>query len=479
MLLKQQSEVMEDRSLASNILAGGLFLCLLFISFAPVADEQQADEQQADSQANKQFNNEWQGKEIQVAPGNGVLQAAIDSSQAGDTLLLAAGTYSGSINIHRSITLLGNSENVFSSIINGEGSSHVITVSAPNVVIKGLNIQHSGDVLETEDSAIFITDKGDGTRVENNHLENNQIGVYLKGPESAIVSNNIIIGSQFHRMNDRGNGVYLWNTPGSIIKGNDIRYGRDGIFVNGSRNNIFTGNRMTDLRFAIHYMYAHDSEISNNISINNHVGFALMFSDRIVAKENISMGDRERGLFFNFANYSVIEGNRVTSNVINGKKVGSDKCVFIYNANFNQISNNSFEECNIGIHFTAGSEKNEIYSNAFINNRTQVKYVGTRNIEWSKNGVGNYWSDNPAFDINDDGIADQPYKPNDLVDQIVWRHPLAKLLLNSPSVQILKWAQAEFPGLHPGGVNDSVPLMVAPQVHSTEHVAIHGDLSDG
>ena len=145
-----------------------------------------------------------------------------------------------------------------------------------------------------------------------------------------------------------------------------------------------------------------------------------------------------------------IEGNRV---------VGAEKCVFIYNANFNQINNNSFEECNIGIHFTAGSEKNEIYDNAFINNRSQVKYVGTRYIEWSKDGRGNYWSDNSAFDIDGNGIADQVYKPNDLVDQIVWRHPLAKLLLNSPSVQVLKWAQSEFPGLHPGGVTDSTPLM--------------------
>lgn len=476
MLFKQQFKVTVNRSPASLMfnrgLAGGLLLCLLFISFSSVADVKIVKQQQE----TKQLSNEWQHKKIQVAPGNGTLQAAIDSAQAGDILLLASGTYKGSINIHRSITLMSNSSDAFTSIIDGEASSHVITVSAPDVVIKGLNIQHSGDVLETEDSAVFITDKGDRTRVENNHLENNQIGVYLKGPESAVVSNNTIIGSQFHRVNDRGNGVYLWNTPGSIIKDNVIRYGRDGIFVNGSRNNVFTGNHMSDLRFAIHYMYAHDSEVSNNVSINNHVGFALMFSDRIAAKNNLSMGDSERGLFFNFANYSVIEGNRVTSNTVDGENISSDKCVFIYNANFNQINNNSFEECNIGIHFTAGSEKNEIYANAFINNRTQVKYVGTRHIEWSKNGVGNYWSDNVAFDINDDGIADQPYKPNDLVDQIVWRHPLAKLLLNSPSVQILKWAQAEFPGLHPGGVNDSVPLMVAPPIFSKEHVAILRDL---
>ena len=30
------------------------------------------------------------------------------------------------------------------------------------------------------------------------------------------------------------------------------------------------------------------------------------------------------------------------------------------------------------------------------------------------NGRGNYWSDNPAFDLNGDGMADSPYRPNDL-----------------------------------------------------------------
>jgi len=387
-------------------------------------------------------------REWQVQAGEGTLQNAIDAASDGDTLLLGAGTYSGSIEVNRSLTLLGNRDGA--SLVDGEGTAHVILVTAPDVVISGLEIRHSGEVAEDEDSGVFITDRGDRARIEDNHLEGNQIGVYLKGPQDAVVRNNRIIGSQFHRLNDRGNGIYLWNSPGSEIKDNVIRYGRDGIFVNGSRDNLFSGNHMSDLRFAIHYMYAHDSEVSHNISLNNHVGFAIMFSDRIVAENNYSSNDSERGLFFNAANYSKIAGNRV---------VGAEKCVFIYNANFNQISDNSFEQCQIGIHFTAGSEQNEIYANAFIDNRTQVKYVGTRYIEWSKGGRGNYWSDNAAFDIDNDGIADQIYKPNDLVDQIVWRHPLAKLLLNSPSMQLLRWVQSEFPTLHPGGVTDSKPLM--------------------
>jgi nitrous oxidase accessory protein len=255
-------------------------------------------------------------------------------------------------------------------------------------------------------------------------------------------------------VNDRGNGVHLWNSPGSIIEGNDIQYGRDGIFVTTSNFNVFRDNRFRDLRFAVHYMYANDSEISGNVSVGNHVGFALMYSHRMQILDNVSDGDRDHGIMFNYANESHIAGNLV--------RHGKTKCVFLYNSNKNQLRRNRFEGCAVGIHFTAGSERNVFSENAFIGNETQVKYVGTRWLEWSDQGRGNFWSDNSAFDLDGDGIADTPYKPNDMVDQVVWRHPLAKLLLTSPAVQILRWAQEQFPALHPGGVIDSAPLMRPP-----------------
>ena len=96
-----------------------------------------------------------------------------------------------------------------------------------------------------------------------------------------------------------------------------------------------------------------------------------------------------------------------------GARIGPEKCVFIYNTNQNRFHGNWFEGCEVGVHFTAGSEGNEIVGNAFIRNRNQVKYVGTRFLDWSKDGRGNYWSDNPAFDLNGDGIGDSAYRPND------------------------------------------------------------------
>jgi nitrous oxidase accessory protein len=102
--------------------------------------------------------------------------------------------------------------------------------------------------------------------------------------------------------------------------------------------------------------------------------------------------------------------------------------------------------------------------NAFIRNRNQVKYVGTRHLDWSEGGRGNYWSDNPAFDLDGDGVGDGPYRPNDLVDRVLWTAPQAKVLMNSPAVQVIRWAQTQFPALLPGGVVDSRPLMAPPRM---------------
>ena len=388
--------------------------------------------------------------EYRVPAGGEALRDRLVAAQPGDILRLQPGVHSGPLVVSKPLQIIGAE----GAVIDGGGNGRVITIASTGVRVSGLTIRDSGASLATEDSAIFVTEEGDGAVIDNNRLERNLIGVYLKGPDNATVRNNIIIGRSDLRVNERGNGVQVWNSPGSVIEGNRIRAGRDGIFVNTSRDNVFRNNRMEDLRFAIHYMYADNSEVSDNLSIGNHIGYALMYSRGLTVRGNESRGDRDRGILLNYTNESEITGNRVSG--------GPVKCVFIYNANINRIAGNYFEGCEIGVHFTAGSERNRITGNAFVANRNQVKYVGTRHVEWSVDGRGNYWSDNTAFDIDGDGIADRPYQPNDLVDQLMWRYPLAKLLLNSPALQVLRWAQSEFPALRPGGVTDSAPLMAPP-----------------
>ena len=74
---------------------------------------------------------------------------------------------------------------------------------------------------------------------------------------------------------------------------------------------MFSGNRFRDLRFAVHYMYTNDGEVTDNLSIGNTVGYAVMYSHRLIVRGNVSDGDRDRGFLFNFANGSQISGNTV------------------------------------------------------------------------------------------------------------------------------------------------------------------------
>jgi nitrous oxidase accessory protein len=377
----------------------------------------------------------------------GALTRALSEAGAGDVLRLAPGRHLGPVLIDVSVTLEGNGE----AVVDGGGEGSVITIDSPDAVVRGLLILGSGDSHQEIDSGVKLTEKASRAVVEQNRLEGNLYGVDIHGAKDSLVRRNIIIGRRDHRMNARGNGVYVWNAPGAQVEENDIRYGRDGIFSNASKKNVFSGNLFRDLRFAVHYMYTNDSQVSGNVSIGNHLGYAFMFSDRIEARGNLSLGDRDHGLMLNYTNRSDITGNLVRG--------GAEKCTFIYNAHANLIYGNRFEACEIGIHFTAGSERNAITGNAFIANQTQVKYVGTREVEWSFEGRGNFWSDHPAFDLNGDGIADSGYQPNDLMDHILWSQPAARLLLGSPAVQLVRWSQSSFPATLPGGVRDSYPLM--------------------
>jgi nitrous oxidase accessory protein len=387
---------------------------------------------------------------IEVAAGSD-LQQAIARANAGDTLRLAAGQYRGQIIVDKPLTIEGPEGGV--AKIEGTRTGRTIEVSAPDVVLRRLTITRSGLSLPAMDAGVFLAQTALRAQVANNQILENSVGVYIHGAADSRVSGNRIVGDAKLRVNERGNGVTVWNAPGAQVTDNDISEGRDGIFSNTSTRNLYRNNRFTRLRYAVHYMYTNDSEVSGNVSDGNNIGYAIMFSERLKVADNIALNSRDQGLMLNYANHSSITGNVIDK---------AEKCVFIYNANHNTISGNHFENCEMGIHFTAAAEGNRIFNNAFINNQSQVKYVGTRYIEWSDGQRGNYWSDNSAFDLNGDGIADTAYRPNGIIDQIVWRAPVARLLLNSPAVSIVKWAQSQFPAILPGGVADSKPLMKPP-----------------
>lgn len=407
--------------------------------------------------------------ELKVTPDGLSLVEAVRTVTEGGTVRVTPGEYHVNLNIDRPLTLVGEP----GAVLDGGGAGSIVRVTAPDVTIRGFTIRNSGFDLTRQDAGISLERGAHRARVEDNRLENVAFGIWAWHLEDLRITNNEIAGNVEVRSQDRGDGIRLFAIERGLIENNRIRDARDAIYVETSRALTIRGNRFDDLRYGVHYMYAHDGRIIGNTSRNTRSGYALMSSRNLEVVGNRSEDDRGYGILLNFVTYSTITGNTVRG--VRGASAGGaeadghgvviggeGKALFVYNSLYNEIRGNRIEASEIGIHLTAGAEQNRIFGNAFINNRIHVKYVANLEQDWAVEGIGNFWSNYLGWDIDGDGIGDVAFEPNDGIDRLLWKYPMARMLLNSPAVATLRWVQHQFPVLRPPGVRDSAPLMRPP-----------------
>lgn len=407
---------------------------------------------------------------------NDDLQEILDASQDGDVITLRPGRYFGNFIIANQITLKGD-DSEQKIIIDAQGKGHALTLQNSYITLDNLNIVNWGDDLTEQNSGIYSHEKVAGERaiglvIKNNTLSGDGFGIWLNYVTESKIFNNKVQGNLTLRSADRGNGIQVANVTNSHVYQNETYEVRDGIYVISSQDNLIENNQMHHLRYGIHYMYSYDNTVRDNVAFNTRAGYALMSSRRLTITGNETRDSEDYGFLLNFITQSTFTHNRIKNvwTKPENKVLGRDgKGLFVYNSGYNTIAHNTVDTAEIGIHLTAGSEEVKIYGNSFINNPTQVKYVSNKKQEWSKNGQGNYWSNYLGWDMDNDGIGDNIFEPNDGIDKLVWQYPEMKMIMDSPAILILRWVQRQFPVLKPPGVKDSFPLMEIPQLqHSSQ-----------
>ncbi|UZE96726.1 nitrous oxide reductase family maturation protein NosD [Alkalimarinus alittae] len=396
-----------------------------------------------------------------VSPTN-TLQKLIDEAQNGDTLQLRPGRYIGSLLIDKPLTL--NCEP--GTNLDANKTKDAIRITAPNVTVKGCNILNWGDDLTAMDAGIIVKKTAENAVIKNNYLKGVAFGIFLDSSVNTQVLSNRVEGSLETRSQDRGNGIHLYGSTGADVAFNEVWHTRDGIYIDTSHKNSIRNNEFHHLRYGVHYMYSYSNLVENNYTHHTRTGYALMQSKYLQILNNRSEWNENYGILLNYITDSTIKNNHVSNTRQGSNYIGDSsaqgaegKALFIYNSFYNKLVGNTFREGDLGIHITAGSEDNIIIGNNFIGNKQQVKYVSTRTQEWSNEGAGNFWSDYLGWDRDSNGVGDIPYEPNDGVDKMLWKYPSAKVLMNSPAVETLRWIQREFPVLKSPGVTDSYPLM--------------------
>ena len=382
--------------------------------------------------------------ELRVRPGESIA-ATIDSAAPGDTVLVERGVYRENLLISKPLTLKGLDR----PRIDGGLKGDTIRVEAVDVTLSGLLVTDSGDDLGAQNAGIYIRPGAHRARVENCAITYSLFGLWIEKANDVRIVGNLITGKRDLQSALRGNGIQLYNTTGALIENNHVSFVRDGIYVDVSHRAVFRGNHVHHTRYGTHYMNSYHNVWENNAVHDNRGGLALMETRDQLVRNNRVWNNSDHGIMLRTIQDSVVENNIVA---------GNQRGFFIYDAEYNTLRGNLVIDNEVGVHLWAGSFNNQVDRNDFIRNRQQVRYVATRDQDWGKK-EGNFWSNYLGWDRDGDGRGDVPYEASDVVDRLVARLPVVKLLLNSPAIQTLRLISRQFPVLRAPSVVDANPRM--------------------
>lgn len=378
------------------------------------------------------------------------LDAALDAADPGETIHLR-GHFDGDVTITTSnVTLAGAGPD--RTVVDGNGTGDVLRIEAENVTVDGLWVRNSG--YETSDNDAAVRIDANAVTVADSRITNMTFGIWLDGGTHLRISNNTISGREsIERLSNRGNGIQIWNVTDAHITGNRITDVRDGIYYSWASNVTASDNVMWDLRYGVHYMYSDDCTLNRNLAFDNDVGYSLMVSKNLDIRNNTAINNTGRsghGILLR-----EIDDTRIRNNTLVKNDVGH----YVFNSMNNTIVGNLQLENDIGIHLTAGSVRETVHHNSFIENGEPVRAVIGEQVTWNTSDAGNYWSGARTADLDGDGTSDVPYRPAGLVEQLLVEESAAKLFVNSPAFDLVRLAESSIPILDSPGVVDHHPLV--------------------
>ena len=374
------------------------------------------------------------------------IQDAISHAGPGDTVWIEPGFYQeGNIVIDKKLILIGKDF----PVVDGKDSNEVFTITADSVTISGFRVQNCG-VSYINDLAGIRIDQHKGCLIENNQLYNTFFGIYLKNAGQCTIRNNYIEGKARDEFSS-GNAIHVWYSKDIRIEGNTCIKHRDGIYLEFvERSTIERNQSRENLRYGLHFMFSnHDNYVANNFR-DNGAGVAVMFSHNISMTGNTfehNWGSNAYGLLLKDITDSDIRHNEFLENTIG---------IYADGANRVNVEGNQFYANGWALKMLGSCYGSVITGNNFISNTFDVFTNSSVN---NNSYLANYWSSYTGYDLDRDNVGDVPYNPVKLFSYVTGIVPTSIILLRSPFIDMLNFAEKVVPALTPSGLQDGSPLM--------------------
>ena len=373
------------------------------------------------------------------------IQTAIDVAQAGDTIQVSAGTYTGIIQVQKSIVLIG----IDFPVLDGENKIENIVVQGKNVSISGFIIKDSKKSSSNDYAAISVIE-AENILIKNNRIENAHFGIHIANSRNCNLYQNIITGQSTSEQS-AGNGIHIWKSNHIIIEENTIQGHRDGIYLEFVTESLIKKNKSkNNLRYGLHFMFSHNDHYIENWFYNNGTGVAVMYTKNVHMEGNIFEQN------WGTASYGILLKDISDSYLLNNKFIKNTIGIFMEGGNRIEVKNNEFQDNGWALKVQANCSDNIISNNNFQGNTFDVATNGTMVMS---NFTNNYWDKYEGYDLDKDGYGDIPYHPISLYSMLIEHNPNTLLLMRSFIVSLLDKVEKAIPSLTPENLVDPYPIM--------------------
>lgn len=374
------------------------------------------------------------------------IQAALQQSTAGDTIVVSGGTYrEKNLVITKSIVLLGKDK----PLLDGEDQFEIISIKSAQVVIDGFRFIRSGYSDITELAAIKVYYVSQVT-ISNNFFDETYFSVYCLHASNCFILDNTFRAKAVDEMKS-GNGIHCWQCDSMTISANVITGHRDGIYFEFVTNSTITNNQsIRNVRYGLHFMFSHHNRFDHNIFSGNGSGCAVMFSNNVIMTNNTfseNWGSASYGILMKEISDSYVKGNQFSQNTSG---------IYMEGTNRIAVLNNSFAKNGTAMRMQASCNGNSINSNNFMANTFDVATNGSLVLNTL---TGNYWDKYAGYDLDRNGIGDVPYHPISLYSMLTEQVPEAMMLLHSFMVTLLDNVEKIIPTITPENFVDERPVM--------------------
>ena len=380
------------------------------------------------------------------------LQPWLDAAPAGAVLRLPPGRYRGPAVIRKPLTLDGQGQ----VIIDNGGQGTVLRIESDDVTVRGLQLRGSGDSHDALDGGILA--RGDRLRLEDNVIEEVLFGISLHQSRDSVIRGNRI-RSRGDDPASRGDGLRLWYSSFNRIEHNDIARIRD-ITVSNATHNRFVGNRVSDSRRGLNFLFARRTLVEGNRFERNSTGIIALNSAGLTIRRNRilhAMDPSGAGVALKETDAALVEGNEIV-HCAHGIMADSplhplNRIVFLDNLVAHNVT---------GVYFYGARGGHIAIGNRFRSNLWPVTIIGDGDPAhdiWRNNA----WDDYQGFDRDGDGLGDTPHELMAWADRIWIETPAARFFRNSPVLELLDFLERLAPFAAPSLILRDPAPRVTPQ----------------